>query len=63
LKKQLAIGGKLIIPVGEMDQQQMYIVTRKSDTEWEIAKNGHYQFVPLLGKEGWSEEKRAGKDG
>jgi protein-L-isoaspartate(D-aspartate) O-methyltransferase len=63
LKKQLAIGGKLIIPVGEMDQQQMCTVTRKSDTEWEIIKNGKYQFVPLLGKEGWSEEKRAGKEG
>ena len=57
LKKQLAIGGKLIIPVGEMDKQQMAVVTRKTENEWEIVKNGYYQFVPLVGKEGWSEEK------
>jgi protein-L-isoaspartate(D-aspartate) O-methyltransferase len=55
LKKQLAIGGKLVIPVGDMDRQQMAIVTRKAENEWEIVKNGTYQFVPLLGKFGWSE--------
>jgi protein-L-isoaspartate(D-aspartate) O-methyltransferase len=56
LKKQLTIGGKLIIPVGDLERQQMAIVTRKSETEWEIVKNGSYQFVPLLGKFGWAEE-------
>jgi protein-L-isoaspartate(D-aspartate) O-methyltransferase len=56
LKKQLTIGGKLIIPVGDLERQQMAIVTRKSETEWEIVKNGTYQFVPLLGKFGWAEE-------
>ena len=56
LKKQLAIGGKLIIPVGELDRQQMAIVTRISDSEWQIVKDGYYQFVPLLGKQGWQEE-------
>ncbi len=55
LKKQLSIGGMLIIPVGDMEMQQMAIVTRKADNEWEIVKNGNYQFVPLLGKFGWSE--------
>lgn len=56
LKKQLAIGGKLIIPVGELDRQQMLVVTRKSESEWEIVKNGYYQFVPLVGKQGWTED-------
>lgn len=56
LKKQLTIGGKLIIPVGELDRQQMAIVTRISDSEWQIVKDGNYQFVPLLGKQGWQEE-------
>jgi protein-L-isoaspartate(D-aspartate) O-methyltransferase len=56
LKKQLTIGGKLIIPVGELDRQQMAIVTRISDSEWQIVKDGYYQFVPLLGKQGWQEE-------
>jgi protein-L-isoaspartate(D-aspartate) O-methyltransferase len=53
LKKQLAVGGRLIIPVGTMEQQQMAIVTRKSAEEWEVQKVGNFQFVPLLGKEGW----------
>lgn len=56
LKKQLVVGGKLIIPVGEMDRQQMAIVTRKTESEWEIVKGGTFQFVPLLGKFGWAEE-------
>lgn len=56
LKKQLAIGGKLVIPVGTMKEQQMAIVTRKSENEWEVVKNGNFKFVPLLGKQGWSVE-------
>ena len=56
LKKQLTIGGKLIIPVGELDKQQMATVTRIAENEWQIAKDGYYQFVPLLGKQGWQEE-------
>ena len=56
LKKQLAIGGKMVIPVGSLTDQQMAIVTRKSNEEWEIAKNGNFKFVPLLGKEGWAED-------
>lgn len=56
LKKQLVIGGKLIIPVGDLDRQQMTIVTRTAEAEWEIVKNGYYQFVPLLGKQGWQED-------
>ncbi|MFN8397818.1 MAG: protein-L-isoaspartate(D-aspartate) O-methyltransferase [Bacteroidia bacterium] len=56
LKKQLAIGGKLVIPVGDLDKQQMTVVTRISETEWQIEKRGYFQFVPLVGKQGWSEE-------
>jgi protein-L-isoaspartate(D-aspartate) O-methyltransferase len=56
LKKQLTIGGKLIIPVGDLDRQQMATVTRIAENEWQIVKDGNYQFVPLLGKQGWQEE-------
>lgn len=56
LKKQLAVGGKLVIPVGELDKQQMTVVTRTSEAEWQIEKRGYFQFVPLVGKQGWSEE-------
>lgn len=56
LKKQLAVGGKLVIPVGELDKQQMTVVTRISESEWQIEKRGYFHFVPLVGKQGWSEE-------
>ena len=56
-KKQLAIGGKLVIPVGDREQQQMSVVTRVSNTEWSIAKMGWFQFVPMVGRHGWEEEK------
>lgn len=56
-KKQLAIGGKLVIPVGDLNQQEMSVVTRLADNEWEIEKKGWFQFVPMIGKQGWAEGK------
>ena len=47
LLSQLAIGGKMVIPVGEEDQVMMRI-TRKSETEFEREAHGNFRFVPLL---------------
>ena len=47
LLSQLAIGGKMVIPVGEEDQVMMRI-TRKSETEFERETFGNFRFVPLL---------------
>jgi len=44
---QLKIGGKLVIPVGEGDQEMLRI-TRKSDTEFAQEDFGTFRFVPLL---------------
>jgi protein-L-isoaspartate(D-aspartate) O-methyltransferase len=44
---QLKIGGKLVIPVGERDQEMLRI-TRKSDTEFAQEEFGTFRFVPLL---------------
>ncbi|MGB5699619.1 protein-L-isoaspartate(D-aspartate) O-methyltransferase [Muriicola sp.] len=44
---QLKIGGKLVIPVGEGDQEMLRI-TRKSDTEFSQEEFGTFRFVPLL---------------
>ena len=57
LKKQLAIGGKLIIPVGGRQKQQMATVTRNSEKEWSIDRRGNFAFVPLIGQHGWEEEE------
>src|SRR5919201_4542291 len=59
LKEQLAIGGRLVIPVGEEERYQTLIkLTRKSDTEFEEENLGAVAFVPLIGEQGWAEDGR-----
>lgn len=53
LKKQLNIGGKLVLPVGSADMQEMCLVTRKSAQEWEVKRLEKFRFVPLTGKNGF----------
>jgi protein-L-isoaspartate(D-aspartate) O-methyltransferase len=55
LKQQLAIGGRLIIPVGESDIQRLVRLTRKDDTSFDRDELGSVHFVPLIGTEGWPE--------
>ena len=47
LLAQLAVGGRLVIPVGD-DIQIMTLIIRKSDTEFEKHEFGEFRFVPLL---------------
>jgi protein-L-isoaspartate(D-aspartate) O-methyltransferase len=54
LKKQLAIGGKLVIPVGDKLSQHLTIVTKFADDEFEIEEVPEFKFVPLIGREGWA---------
>jgi len=55
LKQQLAVGGKLVIPVGDSEKQHMYRITRRSETEFEEERFEHFRFVPLIGRKGWEE--------
>jgi protein-L-isoaspartate(D-aspartate) O-methyltransferase len=50
--QQLAIGGRLVIPVGDKDQQTLVRVIR---TESGIVRENHGQcmFVKLIGRYGW----------
>lgn len=48
LLNQLAINGRLIIPVGT-DEQILYLVERKSATDYKHTKLEPVKFVPLLG--------------
>ncbi|MES2837072.1 MAG: protein-L-isoaspartate(D-aspartate) O-methyltransferase [Bacteroidota bacterium] len=50
LKKQLKVGGMLVIPVGENETQKMFSLLKKSDTEFEVVEYGDFKFVPLLEK-------------
>lgn len=56
LKRQLAIGGRLVVPVGTTETRQILLkVTRRSETEFDQADLGGVRFVPLIGEQGWSE--------
>ena len=55
LKNQLAIGGRLVIPVGGADRQQLLCITRVSETSFEEDDLGEVMFVPLVGMQGWGE--------
>lgn len=54
LKRQLRIGGRLVIPVGYgQSYQQLVRVTRVEENEWTSDELIAVRFVPLIGKEGW----------
>lgn len=56
LKEQLDIGGRLVIPVGESEVQELLKLTRTSSTDFEEEKLGAVRFVPLIGDQGWAED-------
>ncbi|HEY6483381.1 MAG TPA: protein-L-isoaspartate(D-aspartate) O-methyltransferase [Steroidobacteraceae bacterium] len=59
LKEQLAIGGRLVIPVGENNwRQSLRKITRRSDTEFDAEDLGAVTFVPLIGEHAWAEDGR-----
>ena len=57
LCRQLAIGGRLIIPVGDVDQQSLIRVTRWGDEDYRREDLGPVRFVPLIGAHGWNGDK------
>jgi protein-L-isoaspartate(D-aspartate) O-methyltransferase len=55
LLDQLAVGGRLVIPVGPDRLQELVRVTRISDDEFRREDLGAVRFVPLIGAQGWAE--------
>ena len=56
LSAQLAIGGRLVMPVGRSRAvQQLVRVTRRSESDFVTEDLGEVQFVPLIGAKGWPE--------
>lgn len=53
LIRQLKIGGRLIIPVGEQDLQTMTRIERVSEEEFREEPMDGFKFVPLIGEKGW----------
>jgi protein-L-isoaspartate(D-aspartate) O-methyltransferase len=52
LLKQLADGGKLVVPVGSRDIQTLAVITRTGET-FDCREVESFKFVPLIGKMGW----------
>ncbi len=64
LKRQLAIGGRLVIPVGEDDEaQELVRITRLGEDEYRHEDLADVRFVPLLGEAGWNETRPRPKRG
>lgn len=53
LIKQLNIGGRLVIPVGDNTKQMMLKIKRVSETEYHQEELDDFKFVPLIGEKGW----------
>ena len=59
LKEQLAIGGRLVIPVGQQRwEQTLRKLRRTGKSEYENEDLGAVTFVPLVGVQGWAEDGR-----
>ena len=56
LLDQLAIGGRLVMPVGSGRAQELVRVIRVGETEYRREDLGAVQFVPLIGEQGWTEQ-------
>lgn len=48
LIKQLKPGGKMIIPIGDAENQVMYLVEKNNDGTIETSEHGSFLFVPML---------------
>lgn len=56
LKAQLAVGGRLVMPVGDEPRlQRLKKLTRLSASEFAEDDLGEVTFVPLIGEQGWDE--------
>ena len=62
LKRQLAIGGRLVIPVGPSVHQTLMLVRRTGEDTFVQEDHGAVTFVPLIGEGGWAAPETAAKE-
>jgi protein-L-isoaspartate(D-aspartate) O-methyltransferase len=56
LRKQLKIGGRLVIPVGDEPRfQELLKIERTGENDYNRQSLCRVRFVPLIGSEGWSD--------
>ena len=57
LLEQLRVGGRLIIPVGQdQENQRLVRAVRRGEKEYDYEELGGVRFVPLIGEAGWQED-------
>ena len=56
LKKQLAPGGRIVIPVGDKTSQRLKILIKLEENKFDIEDIPEFAFVPLIGREGWKDK-------
>ena len=56
LREQLAVGARLVIPVGDRAAQDLRVVERRGPNDWREWSDGAVVFVPLVGEGGWGRE-------
>jgi protein-L-isoaspartate(D-aspartate) O-methyltransferase len=57
-RDQLKIGGRVIIPVGDVISQQLIRLQKMQDGSYSKEILEYVRFVPLIGKQGWHEKER-----
>ena len=55
LMEQMASGGRLVLPVGSRESQELMKVSRSEDT-YSVQTLGSCRFVPLVGEGAWPDE-------
>ena len=53
LKEQLALNGRLVVPVGDEKRQEMVRIIKIREDEYEEEHYSDFKFVPLIGEKGW----------
>lgn len=58
LARQLAEGGRMILPVRDGEGQRLMVVERAGE-RFKVTRKAQCLFVPLIGRHGWEERARA----
>lgn len=53
LRSQLAVDGRLVMPIGSISGQRLICTTRQSRGQFDEEDLGPVRFVPLIGTHGW----------
>ena len=57
LRRQLAVGGRLVMPVGDTRRRQRLLkLTRVGEDDWDEQDLGDVLFVPLVGAHAWRDD-------